>query len=124
MISPMMMSDMQCAYIMGRKSGYLGGTDCHFYLEVRHEDIEPERLKAAWLKLFEVHEMMSARYTSAGTIESAPVAAAERTFHYEDISGNSDINNYLSDVRKKLSGRCTDAENGEVCGLFLSCPCL
>ncbi|WP_283133118.1 condensation domain-containing protein [Rhizohabitans arisaemae] len=58
---PFPLTDGQLAYLLGRHDmfGY-GGAACHTYLEVRHADLQPARVQAAWRTLIRRHDMLRA----------------------------------------------------------------
>lgn len=61
MKQPFPLTDVQYAYWVGRdEEQYLGGIDCHAYLEFDGENIEPERLEKAWNVLQYHHPMLRA----------------------------------------------------------------
>lgn len=58
---PFPMTDIQTAYVLGRKDTFqYGGVACHVYLELLYESLEEERVQAAWQTLIERHDMLHA----------------------------------------------------------------
>ncbi|AHF02960.1 peptide synthetase [Marichromatium purpuratum 984] len=65
---PFPLTDLQLAYIVGRRDNYdLGGVGCHNYLELDLPPLDPQRLERAWHELIERHDMLRAVIGSDGT---------------------------------------------------------
>ncbi|MEZ8144861.1 amino acid adenylation domain-containing protein [Enterovibrio norvegicus] len=58
---PFPLTDLQLAYIVGRRNNYeLGGVGCHSYIELDMPRLDHARLENAWHKLILRHEMLRA----------------------------------------------------------------
>lgn len=113
------MTDTQCAYIAGRNSALpLGGVDCHVYFEFDCDDIDTEKLSAAWKELFRLHPEMRAEYRNGTVIDREKLPDCSK-MNIVDIS-NHDRDRHesiLTEMRSSLSSRMLDTEQGESCGL-------
>ncbi|CZF82415.1 non-ribosomal peptide synthetase [Grimontia marina] len=58
---PFPLTDLQLAYIVGRRDNYeLGGVGCHSYIELEMPRLDHARLEKAWHKLIMRHDMLRA----------------------------------------------------------------
>lgn len=116
------LTDVQYAYWIGRQEDQiLGNISCHAYLEFDGENIDVEKLQKAWNSLINYHPMLHARFTSNGT-QMIPAKAAENELIVRDFSDldEQSVMENLMQVRKDISHRKLDIENGICAGLSLS----
>lgn len=53
------LTDVQAAYLVGRNDAFgYGGVACHVYLEVGYDSLDPDRVRAAWNRLVQRHDML------------------------------------------------------------------
>src|ERR1039458_9998708 len=70
---PFPLTDVQSAYFVGRRKGFLfGGVGCHAYGELEIEQVDPERLAAAWRYLIRRHDMLRAVILPDGSQQVLP----------------------------------------------------
>src|SRR5918911_2371461 len=70
---PFPLTDVQSAYLLGRRKGFLyGGVGCHAYGELEMDEICPERLEAAWRRLIQRHDMLRAVILPEGLQQVLP----------------------------------------------------
>ena len=64
---PFPLTDIQAAYLIGRKDDYeLGGVGCHGYVELSLPVLEKDRLEQAWHSLINRHDMLRALVLTNG----------------------------------------------------------
>lgn len=117
--SPFALTDIQYAYWVGRNDGqYLGGNDCHLYIETECNSISISRLEAAFNEVRSVHGMLHAVFNSDGTQE-IPANFCTKHIKVNDIreKGEEEKNDEINRIRKRLSHNVLDIEHGEVMGL-------
>ncbi|MGF1835878.1 amino acid adenylation domain-containing protein [Photobacterium sanguinicancri] len=109
---PFPLTDLQVAYIVGRRSNYeLGGVGCHSYIELELPRLDHARLEAAWHKLIRRHDMLRAVISTDGqqrvlkNVTLPPVAI-------KDLAGQSRENFDLAVKRSRdeMAFRCYDSE--------------
>ncbi|NEU05531.1 amino acid adenylation domain-containing protein [Clostridium senegalense] len=116
------LTDVQYAYWVGRnESQPLGGVGCHAYFEIDCNDIMPDKLQKAWIRLLYHHPMLRARFLENGEQEilKNPYSKEIVINNFKDESLEN-IEKYLENIREKLSHRVLDVKNGQVCGLEVS----
>ena len=114
--------DVQYAYWVGRdEEQYLGGIDCHAYLEFDGENIEPERLEKAWNVLQYHHPMLRACFLDDGTqkILDKPYCEKIKVHDFSRMS-SEEAEAMAVSVRERLSHRKLKIEEGEVAGIELT----
>lgn len=111
---PFNLTDVQYAYWVGRKeTETLGGVGCHGYVEIDTQHLNLEKLNKAWLKIFEIHPMLKAKFTDSGQQQ-----VLDEPFHKEVIVHNfsqyKDIEKRLETFRNETSHRLMRVDLGEV----------
>jgi pyochelin synthetase len=88
---PFPLSDLQSAYLMGRRESFAwGGVGSHIYAEIAFADLEPDRLAAAWHQLVRRHDMLRAVVDPSGSqqvlpeVEPPPIPVDDLRGHSED----------------------------------------
>lgn len=122
MKQPFPLTDVQYAYWVGRdEEQYLGGIDCHAYLEFDGENIEPERLEKAWNVLQYHHPMLRACFLDDGTqkILDKPYCEKIKVHDFSRMS-SEEAEAMAVSVRERLSHRKLKIEEGEVAGIELT----
>ncbi|WP_235037049.1 non-ribosomal peptide synthetase [Actinomadura sp. K4S16] len=101
-------TDVQRAYWFGRTDDFsLGGVGCHFYTEYDFDDLDLERLTAAWNRLIERHEMLRAVFLPDGTQRILPAVPALTVPVTE--AGGGDGERALTELRESMSHQLIDA---------------
>ncbi|UXV29525.1 non-ribosomal peptide synthetase [Mammaliicoccus sciuri] len=111
---PFDLTDVQYAYWIGRKeTETLGGVGCHGYVEIDTQILNLEKLNKAWLKIFEIHPMLKAKFTESGQQQ-----VLDEPFHKEVIVHNfsqyEDKGKSLETFRNETSHRLMRVDLGEV----------
>ncbi len=58
---PFPLTDIQSAYLLGRKDAFqYGGVSCHVYLEIRYDTLDRKRVQQVWQTLITRHDMLRA----------------------------------------------------------------
>ncbi|WP_225726908.1 MULTISPECIES: non-ribosomal peptide synthetase [unclassified Nocardia] len=71
--APFPLTDVQTAYLLGRRRDYAyGGVACHLYLEVEYDELDPARLERAWNRLIARHDMLRAVIHDDGSQQVLP----------------------------------------------------
>ncbi len=122
MYDPFPLTDVQYAYWIGRgENQYLGGVGCHGYMEIDGINVDKIKLEDAFQKVINHHPMLRVKYLKDGKQQ-----IMKKPFSTEVIVNDfrayddSEIEKKLKSIRKKLSHRLLNIENGEVLGLQLS----
>ncbi|MGO5092388.1 amino acid adenylation domain-containing protein [Clostridium sporogenes] len=122
MYDPFPLTDVQYAYWIGRgENQYLGGVGCHGYMEIDGINVDKIKLEDAFQKVINHHPMLRVKYLKDGKQQ-----IMKKSFLTEVIVNDfrayddSEIEKKLKSIRKKLSHRLLNIENGEVLGLQLS----
>ncbi|MBB1485775.1 non-ribosomal peptide synthetase [Oceanospirillum sediminis] len=119
---PFPLTDLQVAYIVGRRNNYeLGGVGCHSYIELELPRLDHERLQQAWHKLILRHDMLRAVIGTDGqqqvlkNVTLPPVIS-------QDLMGQcaEDFDQAVQAVREKMAFRCYDSERWPLYELRLS----
>ncbi|GAA3734298.1 non-ribosomal peptide synthetase [Salinactinospora qingdaonensis] len=64
---PFPLTDVQTAYLLGRRDAFAyGGVACHGYGELAYDELDPDRLAAAWRTVVSRHDMLRAVIDPAG----------------------------------------------------------
>lgn len=70
---PFPLTDVQSAYLLGRRKGFLyGGVGCHAYGELALKQVDPQRLTAVWQYLIRRHDMLRAVILPDGSQQVLP----------------------------------------------------
>lgn len=86
---PFPLTDLQLAYIVGRRDNYeLGGVGCHNYIELELPRLEPARLEQAWHRLILRHDMLRAVVSSDGQ-QRVLKNVALPSLRFTDLRGES-----------------------------------
>ncbi|MEU3502401.1 amino acid adenylation domain-containing protein [Streptomyces hundungensis] len=94
--TPFPLTDVQTAYLLGRKDLFAyGGVACHAYGELRFTTLDPARMEQAWQRLVERHDMLRAVVDEEG---SQRVLAAVAPYRIE-----------VTDVRSATPARAAEA---------------
>lgn len=85
---PFPLTDVQTAYLLGRRSpfGY-GGVACHGYLEVHYPALDPDAVEQAWNTLIARHDMLRAVISEDGYQRVLPEVPRCRVTVGEDLAG-------------------------------------
>ena len=116
------LTDVQYSYLIGREDDQiLGGVGCHAYLEIDGENIKEDRLKDAWNKLQYRHPMLRVKFTNDGYQEilSKPYREEIEVFDLSDLDEET-LNSKLIEIRKQISHRKLNVNEGQVAGLSLA----
>ncbi|GAA2014582.1 non-ribosomal peptide synthetase [Nocardiopsis rhodophaea] len=102
------LTDVQRAYWMGRTEDFaLGGVASHWYWEFEENDIDLQRLEAAWNRLIERHEMLRAVFGEDGTQRILPDVPHYRITVVD--AANSEESAVLGQLREQLSHQVLDS---------------
>ncbi|MEH0020164.1 MAG: amino acid adenylation domain-containing protein [Desulfobacter sp.] len=120
--NPFPLTDAQYAYWVGRKDGQpLGGVGCHAYLELDGDGVDPARLDKAWQKVRAGHPMLRASFLPDGTqVVDGDGKAGSVVVHDLKDAAKDRVAESLENVRRRMSHRRLDIENGQVAGIELS----
>jgi len=116
------LTDVQSAYFIGRRDDQpLGGVGCHAYMEFDGQNIEPEKLEAAWNILQNHHPMLRAKFLENGMQDIMTSPYSEKIMVF-DLCGlmENELDKELISIRKSLSHRKLNVEQGEVAGISLA----
>ena len=107
----MILSPLQCAYLLNREHGA-----CHVYLEFQGGEVSSEELKKAWISLFQAHPILKGKIDEYGTIDipdDESADAAEASFHV--IEGN------MPDIqfRERTKARIIPMDKEGLCHLYV-----
>lgn len=101
---PFPLTDVQTAYVMGRRHRYAyGGIACHMYVEVEYDELDPVRVEKAWNRLIAHHDMLRAVVSDEGFQQVLPEVP-----HYPipvaDLRTGTDeaVETFLTKVRDEL----------------------
>jgi amino acid adenylation domain-containing protein len=102
---PFPLTDMQEAYWLGRQTAFeLGGTSIHSYRETEIEDLDLERLNAAWWALVQRHAALRSVVTQSGMQR-----IVQDTLPYRiplvDLRGEEATTRSLDATRQEMSHR-------------------
>ncbi len=117
--SPFALTDIQYAYWVGRNEGqYLGGNDCHLYIETECSNISIPRLEAAFNEVKAAHGMLHAVFNSNGT-QKILESFEKKHIRINDLRDKSDEAKAAEceKIRERLSHNVLDIEHGDVMGL-------
>ena len=100
------MSDVQTAYLLGRKDTFeYGGVACHVYLEIHYDALNPEKVRKAWNALIARHEMLRAVMGESG-YQQILEAVPSLDIPYFDIAEESiNESERIRSVRKEMGHR-------------------
>ncbi|WP_051406967.1 non-ribosomal peptide synthetase [Nocardia sp. CNY236] len=107
---PFPLTDVQTAYLMGRRHRYAyGGIACHMYVEVEYDDLDPVRLERAWNRLIARHDMLRAVIDEDGSQRVLPEVPPYR-IAYTDLrmSEATSVERFLTTVRDELGHQQID----------------
>ena len=116
------LTDVQSAYFIGRRDDQpLGGVGCHAYMEFDGQNIEPEKLEAAWNILQNHHPMLRAKFLKNGMQDIMTSPYSEKIMVF-DLCGlmENELDKELISIRESLSHRKLNVEQGEVAGISLA----
>ncbi|QDR79903.1 condensation domain-containing protein [Sporomusa termitida] len=119
---PFPLTDIQAAYLIGRKDDYaLGGVGCHGYVELSMPVMDKARLEKAWHLLINRHDMLRAVVFAQGyqqvrseiTLPSLPM---------QDVRGANpvQVQAAIQQVREELSNRQYIPDQWPLYELFLT----
>lgn len=120
--APFRLTPMQHAYWVGRSPGQrLGGVAAHFYYEFDGARVEPTRLEAAVRALIARHGMLRVQIRDDGYQQ---VLSDHRWpgLQVHDLRAvrSDEAENFLADLRRRLSTQEMDAAAGQVLDVHLS----
>ncbi len=116
------LTEIQKSYWFGRNlKKNLGNVSCHVYLELNGRNVDPEKLSAAWKKIFEYHPMMRMKITPSGNQCIMEKSAFESldVFDLRNCSADETEKKLLS-IRDERSARRLKIDEGETAGLALA----
>ncbi|GIJ42518.1 non-ribosomal peptide synthetase [Micromonospora andamanensis] len=102
--APFPLTDVQTAYLLGRRHGYAyGGVACHLYVEVEYPDLDPGRAEDAWNRLIAHHDMLRAVVHEDGSQQVLPEVPRYR-IAVADLRADATeaVNAHLTKVRDEL----------------------
>ena len=105
------LTDLQQAYLLGRNPGLeLGRVAAASYLELEFDDIPPDRIRDAWRRLVEHHDMLRAVFLPDGTQRILRRDEAHLEIAVRDLRevGDGQVADALEDVRRRLSRRLAE----------------
>lgn len=101
------LTDIQQAYWVGRRAIALGNVGCHAYREFAADELDIERLQAAWNTLIARHDMLRAVISDDGRQRILP-EVAPYSIAVLDLRGHSDAELRLAALRAELSHHTFD----------------
>ncbi|PHM74123.1 non-ribosomal peptide synthetase [Xenorhabdus kozodoii] len=119
---PFPLTAVQHAYFVGRSPEQtLGGVGCHLYQEFDGMGLEPEQLEAAIHVLIQRHSMLRVRFLPDGRQQGMTHAYWKKlTVHDLRNLTTNEQQQALNNIRKQLSHRVLQVEDGETFDLQLS----
>ncbi|GAB4588357.1 non-ribosomal peptide synthetase [Nocardia sp. IFM 10818] len=107
---PFPLTDVQTAYLMGRRHRYaFGGIACHMYVEVEYDDLDPVRLEQAWNRLIAHHEMLRAIVHEDGSQQVLPEVPHYRIAQADLRAATAEtVESFLATVRDELGHQQID----------------
>ncbi len=111
---PFPLTEVQAAYWVGRREAFaLGGVAAHSYLEVERDEIDLDRLEAAWRRLIERHDMLRMVVSADGLQRILP-APPPYEIQRHDLRAlpATERQATLLRIRGRLSHAVFDAETG------------
>ncbi|MEV0600535.1 amino acid adenylation domain-containing protein [Streptomyces sp. NPDC050315] len=108
---PFPLTDMQSAYLLGRRDVFAyGGVSCHGYGELEFDALDPARLETAWQKMIERHDMLRATVADDGTQQVAPTRPPYRVA-VEDLAPHSPEERAArrEEIREEMGHRVYDS---------------
>ncbi|GAA2014556.1 non-ribosomal peptide synthetase [Nocardiopsis rhodophaea] len=109
---PFPLTDMQSAYLLGRRNVFAyGGVSCHGYGELEFDALDPALLEAAWQKMIERHDMLRATVHEDGTQRVAETTPAYR-IHVEDLRASSaeQCSTRTNEIRQEMGHRVYESD--------------
>ncbi|GGL11843.1 non-ribosomal peptide synthetase [Sphaerisporangium melleum] len=101
---PFPLTGVQQAYLLGRNDAFgYGGVACHGYVEVAYDELDPDRVRAAWRALIDRHDMLRAVIHPDGHQQVLP-EAPEYEIRVKDLRG-TDPEAELASVRADMEQR-------------------
>lgn len=104
---PFGMTEIQQAYALGRNNAFqYGGTACHIYLELKYEDLDPDRVALIWQRLVARHPMLRANMSMEGIQQVMP-EVPELSIEVHDLRSDSavDVEAVREDVKASMDHR-------------------
>lgn len=121
-LEPFPLTDLQLAYLVGRKSVYdYGGVGCHAYAELSMEVMDKQRLEEAWHKVIRKHSMLRTVINSNGTQQVIDNITLPPIKEY-DFTGSENISEEekIMNVRAIYSQKQYDPEKWPLFDLVLT----
>ncbi|WP_268742374.1 non-ribosomal peptide synthetase [Nocardiopsis dassonvillei] len=116
---PFPLTDVQGAYLVGRGPAYdYGGVACHAYAELEFDDLDPDRLRAAWNALVRRHDMLRSVVSPEGHQRVLPEAPGESLTVTE--VGGGDTAAHAARARERLRDLVPDASSWPLVRLHLT----
>lgn len=114
---PFPMTDVQSAYVLGRKDSFkYAGVACHTYLELIYGQLDAGRVKAAWERLIDRHDMLRAVMYENGyqeVLEECP------ELELPVVDGEREPERLLS-LKRQMSSRVYELGSWPMFGVALS----
>lgn len=102
---PFALTDVQSAYLLGRKNYFdYGGVSCRIYLELEYNHLESERVEEIWNKLIKRHDMLRAVISEDGY---QVVLSEVPNYDMKSVYDNKD----LKVLREKMSEKHYDVSD-------------
>lgn len=120
--APFPLTDIQAAYLIGRKDDYeLGGVGCHGYVELTMPVLDGKRLEAAWHAVIMRHDMLRAVVSAKG-YQQVLKEIRLPPLREQDLGGKSpaEIRTAIEKVRRRLATRQYAPDEWPLCELFLT----
>lgn len=110
--APFPLTDVQTAYLLGRRHGYAyGGVACHLYLEVEYPDLDPARAEDAWNRLIAHHDMLRVVVHDDGSQQVLPEVPRYRIPVADLRTDAADVvDTHLAKVRADLGHQILSAD--------------
>lgn len=119
---PFSLTDIQAAYLVGRKSVYdYGGVGCHAYVELVMDAMDKERLEKAWHKVIMRHPMLRAIVNTDGTQQVLKEVTMPQIEGYDLFTkSKSERNEHILKIRKFYSNKIYDPQQWPLYDLVLT----
>ena len=100
-------TDIQYAYEIGKNPKIeLGGVKSQICMAIKTQNMQIEKLKQAWFKLYDIHPMLSAVSRESGFQEIDHLYRKEDSFEFIQVNENKSFND-----KKKIIQSLIDSEN-------------
>lgn len=102
MHKPFALTDVQTAYALGRKDSFeYGGVACHVYMELAYDELNVDKVRAAWNHLVARHEMLRAVVYENGTQQVLSEVSEFKVAEY-NLFQVPDAEQKLEEIRNRM----------------------